>query len=215
MWVLKLKLKPKGQFLGTMSVKHKVSMTGYPLSYYKDNKWLYLIIAGLMFGEEKNKKALIRDIKKQPEYVNHEVNEDFAIVIIKQPLTTEPVYNPQIIRPSPAIISSKGYHIWEFASFDRKLLEKILDFIEKHLEGEILKFKQEKVKNISFTKLIPELTKNQKRALEIAITNCYYNYPKKINMESLAKKMGISYSTYQAHLKKAEGKILPEVIKDL
>ena len=215
MWVLKLKLKPEGQFLGTMAVKHKVSMTGYPLSYYKDKKWLYLIVAGLMFGEEKNKKAFIRDIKKQSEFVKFEVNEDFLIAIVKQPLAAEPVYNPKIIRLSPIVVSSKGYHIWDLASFDRKLLEKVIDFVEKHLKGEILKFKQEKIKNISFTKILPELTKKQKQALEIAISNGYYNYPKKINMEKLAKIMRISYSTYQAHLKKAEGKIIPEVSKEL
>jgi len=38
---------------------------------------------------------------------------------------------------------------------------------------------------------------------------------KKTKMEDLAKIMGISYSTYQAHLKKAEGKIIPEVYNDL
>ena len=79
----------------------------------------------------------------------------------------------------------------------------------------VLKFKEEKISNINFTKLLPELTKNQKKALEIAINAGYYNYPKKIKMETLAKRMGIAYSTYQAHLKKAEGKILPEVYKEL
>ena len=81
--------------------------------------------------------------------------------------------------------------------------------------GKVLKFKQEKISNISFTKLLPELTKNQKTALEIAINKGYYNYPKKIKMEELAKIRGISYSTFQAHLKKAEGKILPEVYREL
>ncbi len=41
------------------------------------------------------------------------------------------------------------------------------------------------------------------------------HYPKKINMEKLAKMMGISYSTYQAHLKKAESKMLPSIYEEL
>ena len=32
---------------------------------------------------------------------------------------------------------------------------------------------------------------------------------------ALAKKQGISYSTYQAHLKKAESKLLPDVYAEL
>jgi len=62
---------------------------------------------------------------------------------------------------------------------------------------------------------LPELTQKQKRALEIAINNGYYDYPKKIKMEKLAKIMGVSYSTYQQHLKTAEGKIVPSIYKEL
>lgn len=215
MWRLKIKLKPKKQFLGTMAVKHKVSLAGYNLSYYKDKKWLYITTAGLIFGEEKNKKAFIRDIKKQIEFVKGEINNDFMIAIIREPLFSEPVYDSRIIRPSPTIINKNGYHIWDLASFDRKLLEKIIFFVEKHLNGEVMIFRQEKITNISFTKVLPELTKNQKKALEIAINKGYYEYPKKINMEKLAKTMKISYSTYQAHLKKAEGKILPKIYREL
>ena len=216
MWVMKLKLKSEDQFLGRMAIKHKVSMTGYPLSYYKDKKWLYVILCGIIFGEDKNKKELLKDIKKQPELVEIETKDDFIIAITKQPLFSEPVYNPQIIRPLPVIINHKEKkHIWHLASFDKNLLVNVHKFAKKHLEAELLKLKEEKISNISITSFIPELTKKQKRALEIAINNGYYDYPKKINMEKLAEIMGISYSTYQAHLKKAEGKILPEVYKEL
>ena len=215
MWRLKLKLEAKKQFLGGMAIKHQVSMTGYPLSYYKDKKWLYLIAAGFLFGEEKNKKALIKDLKNQDLVVEFEQTGDFSIIITKQPLFTEAAYDPRIIRPSPIIIHKEGYHIWDLASFDRKALEKVLAFAEKYLGAQVLKFKEEKISNISFTRLLPELTDKQKKALEIAIKNGYYNYPKKVNMEKLAKIIGISYSTYQAHLKKAEGKILPEIYKEL
>ena len=190
-------------------------MTGYPLSYYKDKKHLYLISAGLIFGEEKNKRDLLKDLKKSSEIIKFENTGDFIINISKQPLFTEPAYNPEIIRPRPVIINKQGYHIWNLASFNRKVLEKVLDFAEKYLGAKVLKFKEEKLTNISFTKALPELTNNQKKALEIAINQGYYDYPKKVKMEKLAKIMKISYSTYQAHLKKAEGKIIPEVYKEL
>jgi len=216
MWVLKLKVESKNQFLGRLAIKHKVSITGYPLSYYKDDKYIYLIQCGFMFGKEKNKKELIRDVKKQPEFVKVELKNDFAVLITKQPLFTEVFWNAKIIRPTPTIINWKEKkHTWELASFDRKILENVLKSAKKYLGAELFKFKQEKISNISITKLLPELTKKQKQALEIAINNGYYDYPKKVNMEKLAKIMKISYSTYQAHLKKAEGKIIPSVYKEL
>ena len=215
MWVLKLRLPSEKQFLGNLALKHKVSMTGYPLSYWKDKKWIYLVAAGFLFGEEKNKKALIKDIKNSKKLVNLEVNKDFAILIIKQPLFSEAAYDSRIIHLSPIIINKNGYHIWDLASFDRKLLIKVLIFAEKYLEGKVIKFKEEKVSNIQFTYLLPELTDNQKRAMELAINHGYYYYPKKTKMEDLAKKMNISYSTFQAHLKKAEGKLIPNIFEQL
>ena len=175
MWVLKLKLPSGKQFMGRMAVKHNLSLTGYPLSYWKDKKWIYLIAAGFIFGDDKNKKSFIRDAKKQEDLVEIEVNKEFIVSITKQPLFSEPVYNPKIIRTKPVIINKDGFHIWDLASFDRKCLVEVLNFAEKYLDAEVLKFKEEKISNISLTRVLPELTDNQKRAMEIAINSGYYN----------------------------------------
>lgn len=215
MWRLRLRLTSDNQFMGGMAVKHKVSMTGYPLSYWKDKKGIYLMSAGFIFGDESNKKSLFKDLKNQPEHIESEINGDFIIITTKQPLFSEPVYNPKIIRPNPVIINKDGFHIWDLASFNRKDLEKVIEFTEKYLNAKILSFKQEKISNISFTKIFPDLTENQKKAMELAINNGYYDYPKKTTLPQLAKKMKISYSTFQAHLKKAEGKVFPHILKEL
>ena len=209
MWVLKLKTKAENQVLGNLSMKYQVSMSGYPLTYYKDKNHIYLTISGFIFGEEQNKKQFMNALKKSPAVVNLEMTNDFGIIVIKEPLSSEAIYNPNIIRICPDIINKDGFHIWTFASFDRNVLSNVLNISVEKLGGEVLKFQKEKINNISFSKALPELTLNQKRALEIAINNGYYDYPKKITMEKLAKLMKISYSTYQAHLRKAEKKLIP------
>jgi predicted DNA binding protein len=208
-----LKLGAENQFLGSLASKSKVSFSGYPLSYWKDRKNLYVVMAGVAIGEEKDKNALFKEIKQLKDVVDFERSKDFAILVTKQPLFSEPVYDPRIIRPNPAVISKDGYHIWDLASFDRKALEKVWSFAQKHLKARLLTFKEEKISNISFTRLLPELTDKQKIAMDLAVDNGYYGFPKSINMEKLAKMMKVSYSTYQAHLKKAESKILPRAYK--
>jgi len=215
MWAMKLKILAEKQDLGSFAIKHGVSIAGYVLSTYKDDKWLYLIGSGIFFGEEANKKRLLRDLKKQSWIVNIEAKNDFGLMTIREPLYAENFWNPKVIQLSPIIINHKEKrHTWHFGSFDRKALENVLEFAEKHLGAELIYFRQEKVSNISFTRILPELSKNQKKAMELAISSGYYSYPKKCKMETLAKKMGISYSTFQAHLKKAESKIMPEVYKE-
>lgn len=211
MWVVKLKLKPEKFLMGSLAVKFQVDIFGYPLSYYKDNKSLYLTSAGFLIGNEKNKKLLIEFVKTSKDFLKFEIKNDFIINVSKQPLNTEMVYNSKLIRPNPVFISKEGYHIWEIASFDKKDLVKIIDIAKKYYSGEILKLKHEKLTNISFTSILPELTFKQKKALELAISNGYYDYPKKTDLHKLAKIMKVSYSTYQEHLKKAESKLMPNL----
>lgn len=216
MWVMKLEIDSKTQFLGNIALKHKVSITGYILTHYKDNKNIYSISAGFMLGDENNKKQLINDLKKQPELINIDMNNDFAVIETKQPLIAEPLYNPKIIWVEPIIINHKiGKNIWHMASFDKNVLTNVYNMAKKHFSAKLVKFKKEKLTNISITSILPELTKKQRNALEIAINHGYYDYPKKIKLEKLAKIMGISYSTYQAHLKKAEGKVIPNIYRKL
>lgn len=215
MWVLKLKLSHEKFLLGGLAVKFKIDMIGYPLTYYKDKKYLYLTTAGFLIGEEKNKKALLKYAKKSGDFVKIEIKNDFIINVSRQPLYTEPVYDPHLIRPGPAFISHEGYHIWEVASWEKKPLLKIIAFAKKFHGGTVLKLKQEKLTNISFTTVLPELSDKQKKALELAVSEGYYDYPRKTDVHKLAKLMKVSYSTFQEHLRKAEGKIMPVLSRRL
>ncbi len=77
------------------------------------------------------------------------------------------------------------------------------------MNAKLIFIKEKQIKNISIIQQQPELTDKQKTALELAIKNGYYKYPRKIELKRLAKLMNLSYSTYQAHIRKAEQKLLP------
>jgi predicted DNA binding protein len=213
MWVLKLRLNCENFLIGQLAHKFNVDLTGYPLGYYKNKKDLLLTSAGLVIGEEKNKKALINFIKKSNNFSHIEISGDFIISVSKQPLYLERVYNPQFIRPSPDFISHEGYHIWEIASWDRNSLKQVIDIAKKYYDGKILKLQKEKLSNISFTAFLPELSDKQKKAFELALNEDYYSFPRKIDMHKLAKLMKVSYSTYQEHLRRAESKLMPNLKK--
>ena len=55
----------------------------------------------------------------------------------------------------------------------------------------------------------PKLTNKQKQAMNLAIKHRYYDYPRKIDVQELAKLSKLSFSTFHAHLRKAEQKLLP------
>ena len=62
---------------------------------------------------------------------------------------------------------------------------------------------------------MPFLSKNQRKALELAFANGYYDYPRKIELKDLAKQMNLSLSTYREHLRRAEKKVMPDLIRNV
>jgi predicted DNA binding protein len=93
---------------------------------------------------------------------------------------------------------------------DQKTLSKLIEILKKH-GGKIL--------NMSFQKAIYQkqdmlsvLTDKQREILITAHKWGYYDYPRRINSEKLSEKVSISKPTLVQHLRKAEGRILSEIM---
>lgn len=209
MWVAKIRFNSEGTLIGSKAAKHKVSLFGFPLSYSYEKNWIVVQVAGTIFGEEKNKKDFVRDLKREERTINLELNNDFLIGIIKEPIYAKSFYNKDIIHIAPALISEKKYEIINIGSFDRNKLMDIIRLTEEKYEGKLLSIQRKKIKSISIMRVHPELTEKQKKAMELAVKHGYYNSPRKIDLKQLAKLAGLSFSTYQVHLRKAEKKLIP------
>lgn len=77
-----------------------------------------------------------------------------------------------------------------------------------------------KVSNISYSKAIYQehnvlsvLTDKQKDILIEAKRVGYYDYPRRVNAEDLAEKMGIAKATVVEHLRKAEGRLMSALLE--
>jgi predicted DNA binding protein len=92
------------------------------------------------------------------------------------------------------------------------------DFLKKLLP--ILK-SLDIVKSVSFLKptftdttVLSSLTDRQKEIITAAQKNGYYTLPRKITLERLSKKLGISKATTTEHLQKAENQIISRLIDE-
>jgi len=182
---------------------------GFPISYSYEKEGVIVQIAGNVIGNEKNIKDFIKEMKSEKRVLNIEINEGFVIGEIKEPEYTNDLYQKDIFHISPALISSKGFEIVEIGSFERSKLIKVINLLERNLKAEVLSLREKKIKTISLAKISPDLTNKQKKAIELAIREGYYQVPRKTSVEKLAKLSNLSFSTFQVHLRKAEQKLMP------
>lgn len=209
MWVAKVRVSGKRGAVGSRTLKHNVSVAGYIISVKKEEKYLYIDIIGFVYGDKKNKKEFVKDLRNAREIVNFEINGDFIVAQIKDPKELEPAYSTGVMHLEPIVIDSKGDNIYTVGSWERSELNNFLNFLVKKYGAEILKIENRKISNFSILSIRPELTGKQKAAFELAIKHGYYDYPRKTSIEKLAKLSGVAFSAFHAHLRKAEKKFLP------
>ncbi|MFW9993475.1 MAG: helix-turn-helix domain-containing protein [Candidatus Odinarchaeota archaeon] len=101
---------------------------------------------------------------------------------------------------------------------------KILEDIRKEEPGakvKVLKLAPLKITDNAYPLYLPldevkeSLSPKQRQALTIAFNKGYYELPRKIFLELLAKEMDIHRRTYEEHLRKAEKKIMGFLIPSL
>ena len=116
-------------------------------------------------------------------------------------------FNIDIIWDTPSIFTKNKMTLSVIGNEEN--LKKFLDVI-KHL-GEI--------KSISFTKatfneqsILSCLTEKQKEIIIAAKKNGYYNYPRNITSDQLSQKVGLSKPTVIQHLRKAEKRIITNIL---
>lgn len=209
MWTAKISIDGSKLLVGNLTLKHKINFFGFPLSYYYEKGFVIVNITGVLLGENKNKVNFVKDLRKSSRIINLEINEDFFIATIKDPIHSKDFYNKSIIHLAPALIDENGKETINIGCFDKRDLGKAIETIEKHYNAKIHFIQEKKIKNISVIKQNPELTDKQKHAMALAIKHGYYEYPRKISIEELAKVSKHSFSTFHAHLRKAEHKLLP------
>ena len=164
MWIAKIKLDSQKTLMGKNALENNVSLIGFPLSQYIQAPWIFVNLAGTIFGAEIDKKNFIKSMKNENRVVNIEANGDFIIATVKDPDYLHPFYDKGIIHVSPALISNNGYEVVTLGSFDRnKLMEiaedgivEILDFVNGFM-GEI-NFSNDRAVSIRFFFLDREIS---------------------------------------------------------
>ncbi len=214
MWITRIKVK-HDCIIGNRCEKFKVTTTGTAFNVFRENGITYAPQMQVIHGNENQTKEFIRDLKKDKRVKHLETEGNIIFLVeIRRDKIPSTFYNPKLIYVKPVFVDEKGYEYWEVASWQRKVLTDFIEHIERGIgKVEILKLEQTKLTDIYFSRLMPKLTEHQKQAVELAFKYGFYEWPKKTSLGKLAKIMRVSVPTFREHLKRAEEKLMPDLMR--
>lgn len=215
MWHLKFKVRNEDTSYALLSKDFDIVDYMYPVDFYIKEGHIYILSLHVLEGSENEKKKFSQALKKHKKTVEFEQEEKQIITLIKEEEDFyKSLFSQEVLHPAPVIIKN-GEEIWDIFAFKRKILESIMGEIEKPKwkkkfpEFKVYHLKKANKWDIYFPRVIPKIPEKQRMAFKLAMTKGYYTFPRKIDLQGLAKESGVSTSTFQEHLRKAEAKLLP------
>ncbi len=218
MWITKLKLRHDDCPIVTRCQKFHSIVLSYPSTWYEEKNVKYATTTCFFqTQDEDKKKEFIADLKADRRITNLEVSGDIFTYEIKLKKGGEHVmlyHVRKIFFVKPVTNHYEGFEYWHVASWDRETLQKFIESLKKHMNVcTIMSMEKSHLTDVYFPNVMPKLSPQQKKAIELAFHNSYYSYPRKISLEKLSKLAKIGLSTFQEHLRKAELKLLPAIIE--
>ena len=198
--------------------KFKLIVLSYPSTWYeKDENKFATTTCFFQSGDEKKKKQFLNALKSDKRLTKLEISGDiftYEIDLGKKGQHVMLYHTKNIFFVKPVVNHSDGHEYWEVAAWEKSVLQKFIQSLQKQMDScSIMKMENTKLSDVYFPNVMPKISKQQRMAIDLAYANGYYSYPRKTTLEKLAKIAKLRISTFQEHLRKAELKLLPVIIK--
>ncbi len=217
MWKFKLKLKHDDCPIVNRCAKFGVTVLSYPAAVYLRGGVRHASQICFMQGTPEAKAAYVMDLKTDAGITRLESEGDLFTYEYRLGLEGQHVqlyYSNEMLFVEPVLNSPDGHEYWHVASWNKDVLTHFWKDLQRHMDyAEMLSFGQTALKNVYFPNIMPKLSPGQLRALTLAYDNGYYAYPRKATLRQLAKVAGVSLSTFQESLRKAEAVLLPKLVE--
>lgn len=198
--------------------KYDITDFVYLINAWEENNFFYYTEAHILQGNETNKEKFIKDFKKEKAIKKLEKKGNLIVTLNKNPgwmAAYMPLWDKKIIQTKPVIQKPDGMELWEMACWEKQPLTDILQRLPKEFKINLKSLKQTKIDELFLPHIMPKLTEKQKMILELAVKEGYFDFPRKINLDGLAKRMKISKQTLQQHLRIAEKKLIPFLTENI
>ncbi|MBI5051179.1 helix-turn-helix domain-containing protein [Candidatus Micrarchaeota archaeon] len=219
MWVARISLL-HDCIIANKCREFKVSTISQPFNVFIENGTTYSPEVHTLWGSQENIEGFMNSLKKDKRVKNleREGNTIFLIEVTSKdiPISIWSKLAPKLIFTRPINIGTDGVEHWEVATWDKVVLTSFISDTEKIAEKlKVESIRQTKLTDIYFSRFLPKLSDQQRQAITLAFEFGYYAWPKRTNLKQLSKVMHLSVATVREHLKRAEEKLMPNLLNQL
>jgi predicted DNA binding protein len=219
MWYLKIRYKHSDCLYTSKIHELTLSLFHFYLGSYTKGKFSYSSAFQKLEGEKKNINKYLEHLKKSKKVEKLEVYNNAVLLLTKHKnelRTYTELYNPSFLYPSPATVDKEGFEVVQIAFWEKKPLQELVQALKEdatttHIE--ILHFIKKDMDDLYVARLLPKLPAKQKEAIQLAYKLGYYTFPRKVNLDTLAKIAKVSKPTFRENLRRAESQLLPQLLK--
>jgi len=218
MWTLKMKFWHEGSTVIPYAKKYSLSFLTFPMNRFEKGGTVYLTTAHIILGDKKAMESYLNDAKNDERLKNVEIEGNLIVYTIKAKKGASHLQmylDPQLIFVKPLMVKPDGFEYLEVAALDRSVLTSFMKIARKWVHIELQKISKEKIRDFYVPHLMPDITEKQKHAIGLAYRNGYYSFPKRTDIQRLSKIAGLSPSTFQEHLRRAEQKLIPFFLENI
>ena len=216
MWTARFKNWHKDCIIRPRCVKYKVADSVYLINSWTEKGRFFYTELHILQGRNEDIKKFIKDFRKDKSMLKTETRGNNIITLNEKPESQkfyDPLFDRRIIYVKPVVQRSDGYEDWELASWDKKPLMELMKI--PTFDMKLVWVKKMKFTEMFLPKIYPKLSPKQKEALEMAVKEGYYNYPRKIDLEQLAKISKVKRQTYNENIRRAEKKLIPFLAEEI
>ena len=213
MWQLKAVISAENTAVGRVARKHKVVLQLYPLMSGGNNK-LLINVSGVVCGSQENIARFMKELASLSQMKHIKRYNNYFVCQYLEKSEFENFYNKEVFYIEPWTINGvTNEHNLHLGSWKKEHLTELYDTLRHHHKGNILKIVRGEAPDLFLFTTFPKLTSKQREAIELAVQNGYYEQPRKVGVQELAKISRRSFSTFHAHLRKAEKKLISPMMK--
>ena len=159
----------------------------------------------VLFVRTADKKEAVKDfLAKLADQVNLlEEGEDYMFMEVN---VNEEVFEPELFAKHKCfqingVVLQNVSVVFEVGSYNRDNLSNLYNGLQKFGNVEMLFLGKARFPTIT-------LSTQQTNVLHLAHENGYYDFPRRVNAEELARKLNLKPSTVNEHIRKAENKLV-------